>query len=283
VFIPLIAWLISHWGWRMALWPLAAFHLLVCAPLHFYWLQNAPRKPHAPPAPAAALAGPSNAVAPGTAQTPRPPGLLYHLKSANFALVGLFVVASMAVTAALPTHMVNLLRESGLKEAWALFIPASIGVIQVFGRLLMYFFEHRFDVHAANRWIPALSPISLALLLTTPFLAANHAGLAFAVLCVFVVLWGMGNGMQTIVKGTAMAQYVSAAHVASLNGALGVPLALSRAAAPLMLGLLWQPDVGYRYGLWVLLALGLISVCALAAAQRLALGPKPGVPKASTP
>lgn len=65
----------------------------------------------------------------------------------------------------------------------------------------------------------------------------------------FVLLYGVGNDMQTIVKGTAIAQYVNRDHVASLNGALGLPLALARAAAPLALGLLWSPQAGYRYGL----------------------------------
>ena len=60
----------------------------------------------------------------------------------------------MAVTAALPPHMISLLRGNGLAEAWVIAIPASIGVIQVFGRLLLFFFEHHFDLHLANRLIP---------------------------------------------------------------------------------------------------------------------------------
>ena len=43
---------------------------------------------------------------------------------------------------------------SGLPEAWAITVPASIGIVQVFGRALLYFFEHRFDLHVANRLIP---------------------------------------------------------------------------------------------------------------------------------
>ena len=61
----------------------------------------------------------------------------------------------MAVTAALPPHMVSLLRGAGLPEAWAIAVPASIGIMQVFGRALLYFFEHHFDLHLANRLIPA--------------------------------------------------------------------------------------------------------------------------------
>jgi hypothetical protein len=91
----------------------------------------------------------------------------------------------------------------------------------------------------------------------------------------FVVFYGMGNGMVTIVKGTVIAQYVNRDHVASLNGALGVPMALARAAAPLMLGVLWSRESGYGPGLVVLLGLSIVAVLALLLAQRLA---RPGAP-----
>jgi hypothetical protein len=186
-------------------------------------------------------------------------------------LIGVFVILMMAVTVALPAHMVSLLRENGMGEAWVIAIPASVGVIQVMGRLLLYFFEHNFDLHLANRLIPCLIPLGLMALLAAPLSVEVQV---WAVM-LFVLLYGMGNGMLTIVKGTAMAQYVNRDHVATLNGALGVPLALARAAAPLALGLLWTPQSGYAHGVWLLLALSLVAVGALALAQRLPLAHRP--------
>ena len=308
VFIPLSAWLISHFGWRQALLFLAALHLLVCAPLHWFWLKNAPPQGirvasgpvlpaevapvHTAPAQAApvqaapAHAALANAGAPSVSQQTGTPTLRDHLLSAPYLLIGLFVVLMMAVTAALPAHMVSLLRENGLSEAWVIAIPASIGIIQVLGRMLLFFFEHRFDVHTANRLIPCLMPLGLMALLAASWWGTGHGadlgppehvgpvthvvGVAVYLVLLFVFLWGMGNGMLTIVKGTAMAQYVSREHVASLNGALGLPLALARAAAPLGLGLLWSQQSGYNNGLWVMLGLTVAAVAALGLAQRLA-------------
>jgi predicted MFS family arabinose efflux permease len=249
VFIPLTAWLIAGLGWRHALMALGLLHLLVCAPLHARLLRHAPR------APAAAAHAPTAA-----------PGLAHHLRSAPFVLIGAFVVLMMAVTVALPAHMVSLLREHGLDERWVVAIPASIGAIQVLGRVLLYFFERHFDLHLANRLIPCLIPLGLIALLAAPAVTGAHQALVL----VFVALWGMGNGMLTIVKGTAIAEYVNREHVASLNGALGVPLALARSAAPLGLGLLWSPQSGYTLGLGVLLCTSVLGVAALIAAQRLA-------------
>ena len=253
VFIPLTAWLLAHWGWRQALVALALFHLLLCAPLHALALRGAPR-----PVPLRA----SDDVRVSK-------DVLRLMRSAPFLLIGVFTILLMAVTVALPAHMVNLLRESGMREAWVIAIPASIGVIQVLGRLLLFFFEHHFDLHLANRLIPCLLPLGLIALLAAPLFGAAQVG----VVLLFVLLYGMGNGMLTIVKGTAIAQYVNRDHVATLNGALGLPLALSRAGAPLLVGLLWSPASGYTSALWLLLAKSVAGVAALMLAQRHALAP----------
>jgi MFS family permease len=248
VFIPLSAWLIATLGWRHALWVLAAMHLFLCAPLHAWLLRHAP----------------AAHVSTTPAQTPRS-ALGQHLWSASFLLIGAFIVLLMAATAALPAHLVSLLRENQLPEAWVLTTVASIGVLQVLGRALMYFFEHHVDLHQVNRLVPTLIPLGLTALLIAPMWETAHA---FWVL-LFVLLYGLGNGMLTIVKGTAVAEYVNRDHVATLNGALGLPTALARAAAPLLMGWLWSPQLGYSAGLWLLLITSVLGVAALMAAQRL--------------
>ncbi|MES2786139.1 MAG: MFS transporter [Pseudomonadota bacterium] len=246
VFIPLSHFLIEAMGWRHALWVLAALHFLICAPLHATQLRGAPGK----------------AVSSGAAAS-HPPSV--YLRSAPFLLLGVFAVGMMGVTSALPPHMISLLRGTGLGEAWVVAIPASIGVLQVFGRLLLYFFEHHFDLHLANRVIPMLIPLGLGALMV----GAGHPWAAV----LFVVLYGLGNGMMTIVKGTAVAQYVNREHVASLNGALGVPIAMARALAPFLMGALWTAEAGYRWGLWLMLGVSFVSVLALVLAQKRSLVP----------
>jgi len=132
VFIPLTALLMDVWGWRQALLGLAVLHLGVCVPLHWATLRHAP--------------GP---VPPHAAKTRG--GLKPLLHSAPFVLIGVFTVAMMSVTVAIPAHMVSLLRENALPEVWVIALPAAIGVAQVGGRLLLYFFEHHADLHQVNR------------------------------------------------------------------------------------------------------------------------------------
>jgi len=247
VFIPLVSWGFALWGWRASLCALAALQLLVCMPVHAWLLRGAPRPRKALP----------------DQPQEHPTSVRRFLHQPAFWLLGLFMVLTMAVTSALPVHMIKLLDEAGLPAPWVVGVPAAIGVLQVFGRLLLFVFEKHWDVHAANRWIPALLPAGLLVLV--------FGGWHPVAALVFVLLYGMGNGMNTIVKGTAMAQYVSAAHVGRLNGLLGLPIALARAAAPWIVGLLWSPAVGYRWGLWWMVTASLAGVAALWVAQAHAL------------
>lgn len=249
VFIPLTDWLIRSWDWRMASWVLGAINLLVCAPLHLWLLRGAP--------------GPtehSTSKAPGAAAGE---SLRAQLRSPAYWRLALFIILLMAATAAVPPHLVALLRESGLPPQWAILLPASIGALQVLGRVVLYAGDRWLDVDRTNRWAPALIPLSLLILL----LGSGHwvAALAFA------ALYGVGNGMLTIVRGTTMATYVSAVHVGALNGAIGIPMALSRAATPLIVGMLWSPARGYTLGLALLFALALLGVLMFWDGQRRAL------------
>jgi MFS family permease len=236
VFIPLVAWLIDALGWRDALCVLAALHVLVCAPVHGLLLRHAPQR--------SVLAPPHTDRA----------TLWRYVRQPKFWQLATFVVLLMGVTSALPAHMVSLLREAGMAESWAIAVPASIGVLQVMGRLGLYVAEHRVDVHATNRWVTVLIPLGFLALL----IGAGHG--AWGVM--FVVLYGLGNGMLTIVKGTVMAQYVSREYMGSLNGLLGLPMALARSAAPWLMGILWSVESGYTSGLWLMLMLSVIGVAA---------------------
>ena len=254
VFIPLTAALVEHWGWRAALGVLAALNALVCAPLHAWWLRPSSSHSHSP-AGTAVLVDHTSHHAQHEHRT-----WSAHLKQPAFWWLSVFVVLMMGTTAALPPHLVSLLREAGMSEAWAIAMPASIGVFQVVGRLALYATEHRLPVHQGNLWLPALIPLSFAVLLW------GYGQVWWSLL--FVLLFGVGNGLLTIVRATAMTEYVSRLHTGSLNGLLGFPTALARALAPWVLGLLWSSQSGYTWGLVCMCALGLVAVVCMWMAQK---------------
>jgi MFS family permease len=244
VFIPLMAWLIHAFTWRGAVIALSLLHLFICLPIHAYWLRGEPK-----------------AVSHHADEPPKK--LVEFTRHFPFWGLAIFFVLFSGITTSIGAHLVPILRERNLPEAWVIAIPASIGALQVAGRLLLYFTEKHIDVHKANRWIPVLLPAALfvlALGLSSPWIAIFYA-----------LLYGMANGMITIVKATAMAQYVSRERAASLNGLLGFPTAIARALAPSALAALWTTTGNYILGLSLLCATGSVAVIAFWIAQRRAL------------
>lgn len=246
VFIPLSALLIERLGWRGACVALAAIHLLLCLPIHLRMLVGEP--------PASA-----GTTTPGMATAE----LRALARSPAFLLITAFTAIFMAVTGALAAHMVPMLRERGLSDAWAIAIPASIGAMQVLGRLVLFVFEGRVDPRRFDRIVPLMLPAALLLLLA--------GGASPAVALVFAAGYGVANGLLTIVKATAIAEYVNRRRVAALTGLQAPPAALARAAGPVLLAGLWSLDGDYRTGLWVLVAVSLAAASMLRLAQARAL------------
>lgn len=247
VFVPLTAWLISAYGWRDAVCVLALLHLLVCAPIHAYWLRDEP---------------PARVATPGVARNE----LGGFTRALPFWGLAVFFLLFTGIASAMAGHLVSILRERHLPEAWVIAVPASIGLLQVAGRLLLLFTEKHVNVHQANRWILLLLPAAMAVLALG--LQSLWAGLVYG------LLYGLANGMITVVKATAMATYVSQPRAASLNGLLAFPTAIARAAAPALLAMMWTVTGDYGLGLTVFTVLAGVSVAAFWWAQRWALQAK---------
>ena len=243
-FIPLTAWLISAFGWRHAVCALALLHVLMCAPIHVIALRFEPP---------ARMATPGAALAELGELTRQPP----------FWGLAVFFLLFTGIASAMAGHLVSILRERHLPEAWVIALPASIGLLQVTGRLLLFMTEKYVDVHQANRWILLLLPAALTVLALG--VQSPWAGLLYA------LLYGLANGMITVVKATAMATYVSQPRAASLNGLLAFPTAIARAAAPSLLAVMWSATGDYDLGLVVFTLLASVSAAAFWWAQRQAL------------
>ncbi len=244
VFIPLMSWLMSFLGWSMMVVTLATFHLLVCAPIHCFWLRHEP--PKKPPLPAVTRAN-------------RPLEVAAQQRKVML-LIGLFTALGMALASALAAHLIPMLRERGMSAFWVVWIPAAVGAIQVLGRMGILWSDGKFSTHRVNAIIVWLSPLGILLLIA--------AGTNTVLLLAFAGVWGIANGCQTIVKGTAVAQYVSHENVAALNGSLGLPTALFRTLVPWGIGLLWTPSAGYTNATWALFALGSAAALSFVFAQR---------------
>jgi MFS family permease len=54
-----------------------------------------------------------------------------------------------------------------------------------------------------------------------------------------VALYGLGNGVMTVVRGTAVPELIGPEHYGAINGALAFPVMVARAFAPVAAASVW--------------------------------------------
>jgi predicted MFS family arabinose efflux permease len=205
VFWPISQWLLDAFGWRAAFAVYAALHLLVCLPIH-RWI--------VPPRPASVSSAPRAA---GGARSTPPDNARVNLFSASLALVS-FIVGIFAI------HVIGLLTAAGLTAQQAVGVAMLFGPMQVAGRIAEMTFAHRVSSVGAGYASFALITAALMALMFVQGLGPA----AFA----FVVAYGIGNGIQTIVRGTAPAELFGRESLGAIIGRIASASLIARAVAP---------------------------------------------------
>jgi MFS family permease len=243
---PAVAWLIRALEWRGALAAIGAVLLLVIAPLHAWALKGTPTQDAAP----RPHEGTDDATLHDALREP-----------AFWLLTATFTLYSFAA-AALWAHIMPALAAKGLSEAGALAVVVWFGPAQVAGRFAFLAFGRWVSMRTLGLVVLAGLPLSLAI-----FALADGA---FALL-LFALLFGLANGLVTIVRGNLVPEYFGREHVGRISGAMSAIALLSRAAAPLLTAWLLLALPGYRELLLGLAALGGVAVLAYALAKPPAL------------
>ncbi len=243
VFWPLTQFLIAEIGWRQALLVLAALNLIVCVPVH--WRVLAPGRPGAPRRPVA----------------PAGPGAFRAaLRTPVFYLLALAFTGNALVFSATQVHLMSMLQAKQLSAASAALVGAMIGPMQVTGRVLELAFASRLSASAVGILAMAFLPIALWVL--------HIAGVQWPLLAAFAVIYGIGNGAMTIVRGAIPAELFGRDAYGAINGAMAAPVTVAKAAGPLVAALLFVALGGYDGTLWVLIAIGAVSTAVFVLATR---------------
>lgn len=180
LFWPLSSFLHDHLDWREVYLVFAAANLLVCLPIHA-WLATLAARRAAPSA--------ERAVAEAPVTPPHAPArirLVFLLMLAGFAVEG-FILSAVLL------HMVPLLTALGLGTAG---VAAStlFGPSQVASRLVNMVFGGRLRQSVLAVTAAGLVAVALATLLVSSPAVVGIAA--------FVVLFGLGSGLTSIVGGT---------------------------------------------------------------------------------
>ena len=208
VFWPLSHLLLEAWGWRVTFGIYAAIHVFICLPIHQLFV---PKHSHVTRPDATPEAAATQEVSPGLSD-PRLGWLTLSFATATF-IFGVIAV-----------HLISLLTTAGLTAAQAVTISMLVGPMQVAGRIIELGFSGR--VKAVTVGVVAFGLMMLALV---ALISVEGFGIAAIV---FVIAYGCGNGVLTIVKGTAPVELWGRAGLGGLLGHLSRYGLYAKAIAP---------------------------------------------------
>jgi predicted MFS family arabinose efflux permease len=245
VFWPLSLFGLDHFGWRATMLGFAALQLLVCLPLHWAFVPRFPR-------PFASGSG-VGAHPPGRTLTERGRRIAFLALAVCFALNG-FIVSVLTV------HLITILQGKGLALATAVWVGSFFGPMQVTARLLEFSFGRRLSSRTVG--LIALSLLVVAVIVLLVLEGSVILAVAFA------LIFGCGNGVVTIVRGTVPAEIFGRTGYGSLLGRLAAPALFARALAPLAFAPLADSVTPLLGWLLLLLAMATLSVSSFAIAIR---------------
>ena len=213
VFWPLTLMLNTEMGWRETYLVYAALHLFICAPLHALL-------------PARAQQTERKMAASGShtlAQAVQHPA--FWPLAAAFA-------ANSFVFSALSVHLIPILQRMGHSAGTVVALVALIGPMQVAGRMAEMTLARHASAQAVGVAIFMLLPLSLLLLAL--------GGSQEVIVAGFCLLYGVSNGVVTIVRATLPRTIFGPEHYGAISGAMAGPSLLCKAAGPLVLA--WSVD-----------------------------------------
>jgi MFS family permease len=97
-------------------------------------------------------------------------------------------------------------------------------------------------------------------------------------LILFAIVYGVANGLVTILRGMAVPEFIGPEGYGVVSGALTMPTNVMRAAGPLMAAFAWSLAGSYTPVLWGLAAIMLVAAAGFAAAALCAKREPPPMP-----
>jgi MFS family permease len=183
IFLPLLAWIVTQWGWRYAAGTAAAVALVVVLPLVLVFIRDRPSDLGLAPygsdviEPAPTVTGNPFASAVRTLGTVR-------RSRAFWLLAGSFFICGASTNGLIGTHLIPAAMDHGYGEIAAASLLATIGVFDLIGTLASGWLTDRYDPRLLLAWYYGLRGLSL---LALPYVFGSPR---FG-LILFVVFYGL--------------------------------------------------------------------------------------------
>ena len=224
---PLSALLVEHLGWRGACLSYAALQIVVALPIHLVYLPQA-------------------SVANANVRR-RLVRLEPHEARPFFVLAAIITIGS-AILSMMGTHLLPLLQARGLDLSVAVGIGMIVGPSQVGARLV--------EMLAGRRYHPIWTMVVSVILVA---FAAVLLLTGFPLVALAIAMYGAGNGLGSVARGTVPLALFGPERYAVLMGRLALPLMIAMAISPFIGALAFQHG-GASWTLALLTMLALTNV-----------------------
>lgn len=235
---PLSAFLVDAYGWRATSLIYVAIHLVIVLPLYWFGM---PRE--------------DTYIAAPQASAPKPP-VSHSVRRENrlmfLTLAGCFTLSSVIMTV-MAVHLIAVLQIRGIPLATAVGLGMLLGPAQVGSRILEAAFGRKYH----PIWSLVVSTVAVAIGLAT--LLGDPALIAIGVL-----LYGGGNGLRSIARGTVPLAMFGREGYAVLMGWIALPVLVSQAISPSVGDLMIQ-HLGVDLMIAVLAGLSVVNIAATVA------------------
>ena len=248
--IPFTQLLIERFSWRPALMVLAAIILGVAFLIHWMFVPG----PQETPVPIAEAPKASSARSSAKKRGPLATAIRVP---AFWGLVVAFAGYGLAFSA-MSFHLIPLLAERKIEMGVVMAIIALIGPMQVVGRVLLMAAQNRISTIQLGAGIYFAFPVAMAMLAL-----GIHDVYG---LILFAIIYGVANGLITILRGMAVPEFIGPEGYGVVSGALTMPTNIMRAAGPLMGAFAWSAFGNYTPVLWGLTVIMLVAAAGFAAA-----------------
>lgn len=244
-FASTVFWPIGHavnatYGWRTTLLVFAAVNLTLTLPLT--WLALRWRQEASQP-----LTRPSDETQATVSAEPLE-GASRLVAMILFGTIGSLLAV---VFGAMAVHLVPLLEATGLAAGTAVFLASLKGFAQVGGRIWDLVFARTWHALDVGRVSIAFMPLS--------FLVLMLGGASLATAFTFILLFGISNGLVTIIRGAVPLALFGPKGYGVVLGILATPYLVLAALSPAAFALVVE-RWGYGAGEAIMFASGLLSL-----------------------
>jgi MFS family permease len=232
VFLPLTAYLAHTFGWRHALWVLAAVLAFGTVLPYALVLRRDPSDLGLNPDGAGRPAEPVPATPSrsGRERATLVDSLRWARRNRRFWLLTTAYTAHTTAVAAVSMHLIPLLLEHGHSTRFAALDAGSLGLLSVTGRITATGAFRRWPVHRVAGVMSVVQALGALVLLLTG--ATTLGAIAFG------LMFGIGFGVGTITRPALAADAFGTAEFATLSALMGIALTAAKATGPVTAGLL---------------------------------------------